>query len=249
MSSPSVVTSNDQQAGEPRARSTATRCCWRSRTSASLHRAGTASRPTPSTACRSPCKPGEVVGIVGESGSGKSVTSLAIMGLLPEPGRPGQRRGALPRAQPADLSDERAVRPARPRARDGLPGPDELAEPGGAGRRPGDRGAAPSSGRHPGRGQGRGGGPAAPLRHPRPPAAAARVPAPAVRRDAAAGADRDRAGLQAGAVDLRRADHRAGRHHPGAGARAAEGAGQRPGHGDGDDHPRPRASSPGCATS
>ena len=27
--------------------------------------------------------PGEVLGIVGESGSGKSVTSLAIMGLLP----------------------------------------------------------------------------------------------------------------------------------------------------------------------
>src|ERR1700693_1751632 len=27
--------------------------------------------------------PGEVLGLVGESGSGKSVTSLAIMGLLP----------------------------------------------------------------------------------------------------------------------------------------------------------------------
>ncbi len=31
--------------------------------------------------------PGEVLGIVGESGSGKSVTSLAIMGLLPETAR------------------------------------------------------------------------------------------------------------------------------------------------------------------
>jgi peptide/nickel transport system ATP-binding protein len=31
-------------------------------------------------------KPGEVVGVVGESGSGKSVTSLAIMGLLPKRG-------------------------------------------------------------------------------------------------------------------------------------------------------------------
>src|SRR3954466_14456594 len=29
-------------------------------------------------------RPGEVLGIVGESGSGKSVTSLAIMGLLPK---------------------------------------------------------------------------------------------------------------------------------------------------------------------
>ncbi|MFQ5939763.1 MAG: ATP-binding cassette domain-containing protein, partial [Alphaproteobacteria bacterium] len=30
---------------------------------------------------------GEVVGVVGESGSGKSVTALAIMGLVPYPGR------------------------------------------------------------------------------------------------------------------------------------------------------------------
>ena len=29
--------------------------------------------------------PGRTLGIVGESGSGKSVTSLAVMGLLPEP--------------------------------------------------------------------------------------------------------------------------------------------------------------------
>src|ERR1700684_1888069 len=28
--------------------------------------------------------PGEVLGIVGESGSGKSVTSMAVMGLLPK---------------------------------------------------------------------------------------------------------------------------------------------------------------------
>jgi peptide/nickel transport system ATP-binding protein len=31
-------------------------------------------------------RPGQVVGIVGESGSGKSVTSLAVMGLLPSRG-------------------------------------------------------------------------------------------------------------------------------------------------------------------
>src|ERR1700731_1120511 len=30
-------------------------------------------------------EPGETVAIVGESGSGKSVTSLAIMGLVPQP--------------------------------------------------------------------------------------------------------------------------------------------------------------------
>ncbi len=31
-------------------------------------------------------RPGQVVGIVGECGSGKSVTSLAVMGLLPSRG-------------------------------------------------------------------------------------------------------------------------------------------------------------------
>lgn len=32
-------------------------------------------------------KPGEVMGIVGESGSGKSVSSYALMGIIPEPGK------------------------------------------------------------------------------------------------------------------------------------------------------------------
>jgi len=35
---------------------------------------------------------GEVLGIVGESGSGKSVTALALMGLIDEPGRVGARQ-------------------------------------------------------------------------------------------------------------------------------------------------------------
>jgi dipeptide transport system ATP-binding protein len=38
---------------------------------------------------------GEVVGIVGESGSGKSVTALALMGLIDEPGRVGATRLAF----------------------------------------------------------------------------------------------------------------------------------------------------------
>ncbi len=32
-------------------------------------------------------KPGEILGIVGESGSGKSVSSYALMGIIPEPGK------------------------------------------------------------------------------------------------------------------------------------------------------------------
>ena len=39
---------------------------------------------------------GEVVGIVGESGSGKSVTALALMGLIDEPGRVNASRRRLP---------------------------------------------------------------------------------------------------------------------------------------------------------
>jgi dipeptide transport system ATP-binding protein len=38
---------------------------------------------------------GEVVGVVGESGSGKSVTALALMGLIDEPGRVGAARLAF----------------------------------------------------------------------------------------------------------------------------------------------------------
>src|SRR6188472_548048 len=37
--------------------------------------------------------PGEIVGLVGESGSGKSVTSRAIMGLLPR--RTSEIRGSI----------------------------------------------------------------------------------------------------------------------------------------------------------
>ena len=87
----------------------------------------------------------------------------------------------------------------------------------------------------------RGGGRAArPGRHPRPAAPAERVPAPAVRRDAAARADRDGAGLLAAAAHRRRADHRARRHHPGADPRAAARARRRLRDRAGDDHPRPR---------
>src|SRR4051794_14187671 len=57
-------------------------------------------------------RPGEIVGVVGESGSGKSVTSMAVMGLLPARGV--QVSGAvryrgrdLLRAGPREMSDLR----------------------------------------------------------------------------------------------------------------------------------------------
>ncbi|MEO0769132.1 MAG: ABC transporter ATP-binding protein, partial [Cyanobacteria bacterium J06649_4] len=54
-------------------------------------------------------KKGETIGIVGESGSGKSVTSLAIMGLVPNP--PGQVTGGRVIFKPEDrpLVDLRQV--------------------------------------------------------------------------------------------------------------------------------------------
>ena len=123
--------------------------------------------------------------------------------------------------------DGEDARPPRPRHRHDLPGPAVVAEPGRPDRDPGHRGAraAPrpvAQGGHAGRP-----GPARPGRHPRPGPAAEGLPAPAVRRHAPAGADRDGAGLPAPAADRRRADHRARRDHPGADPRAAQGAGRR----------------------
>ncbi|WP_446667303.1 ATP-binding cassette domain-containing protein [Janibacter limosus] len=46
-------------------------------------------------------RPGQTVGPVGESGCGKSVTSLAVMGLLPPRGNPRLRHRHLRRGGPA----------------------------------------------------------------------------------------------------------------------------------------------------
>ena len=66
------------------------------------------------------------------------------------------------------------------------------------------------------------------------------LPARAVRRAAAAGDDRHGAGAGAGGPDLRRADHRARRDHPGAGAGADPGLAAAPRDGGAVHHPRLR---------
>ena len=58
----------------------------RTRPRGHVRRPRAASRARPSTRSRFEIRPGQHVGLVGESGSGKSVTSLAIMGLLPKRG-------------------------------------------------------------------------------------------------------------------------------------------------------------------
>ena len=63
----------------------------RSATSSSSSRPTTASC-TPSTASPTTSIPGETLGIVGESGSGKSVSTMSILGLIPQP--PGRSSAA-----------------------------------------------------------------------------------------------------------------------------------------------------------
>ena len=137
-------------------------------------------------------------------------------------GRAGHRRGPVRGREPPRHVAPPAEQLPGPGHLDGVPGPDDLAEPGGDDRRPARRGHRGAL-----RGQAQGGdapgrAPAGAGEHPRPGPAAQGVPAPALRRHAAARADRDRAGLRAAAAHRRRADDRARRDHPGPGARGAQ---------------------------
>ena len=151
------------------------------------------------------------------------VTALSIMRLIPQP--PGQDRRRPDPATTAGTS-----RPARraemrqdPRQRDlhDLPGADDLAEPGLHHRRADRRGHAPAPGPRaaatPWTRRSRCSSSSASRRR----AAGQGVPAPDLRRHAAARDDRHGAGLQPEAADRRRADHRARRHHPGPDPRPA----------------------------
>ena len=89
-------------------------------------------RCAPSTACRSTCPRGRAVALVGESGCGKSVTAQAILRLLPDAAR-ARRRGCRSCFEGRDLLDAPGARDAggaRRASGDGLPGADDLAEPG-----------------------------------------------------------------------------------------------------------------------
>ena len=100
-------------------------------------RADRASATSPASWTMSPSRwrAGEVLGIVGEFGSGKSMLALSVMGLLPPAltmsGAPHRRAGRRTR-RPAARGLAGA---SRPRHGDDLPGADDLAQSGDAGRR------------------------------------------------------------------------------------------------------------------
>ena len=82
---------------------------------------------------------GETLGIVGESGSGKSVAAKSIMNLLEEPARIVAGSIRFRGQEITALSGGRAARHPRRRDRHGVPGPDDVAEPGAAHFAPADR--------------------------------------------------------------------------------------------------------------
>ena len=182
---------------------------------------------------------GETLAIVGESGSGKSVSSLSIMGLLPDP--PGKVTGGHAWFDGKDLLklDERGMQKLRgnsismifqepmtslnPVLSVGRQMTEGIIEHLGDLARRGvvARCRDAEAGPHPGA---RG--------------AHARVPAPAFGRHAPAHHDRHGARLRAEAALRRRADNRSRRDDPGADPRHHARTARRDRHGDRPDHPR-----------
>ena len=93
--------------------------------------------------------PGETVGIVGESGSGKSTAALALMDLVPPPGRDRARLVLVDWGASSGAAELRRLRGLRDH--DDLPGPDDEPEPARAGRPPGRRGPRQAQGHEPAR--------------------------------------------------------------------------------------------------
>ena len=94
----------------------------------------------------------ETLALVGESGCGKSLTALSVMGLLPAGvGRISSGRIMVDGVDMTAASDGRQAGDARRPHRHDLPGADDLAEPGAAGRLPDRRGADRASRHEPAR--------------------------------------------------------------------------------------------------
>ena len=73
--------------------------------------------------------PGEILGIVGESGSGKSVSTMALLGLIPQP--PGRITSGTAMFQGRDLLKLKKKELKAVRGKDvatDLPGPDDRAQ-------------------------------------------------------------------------------------------------------------------------
>ena len=92
---------------------------------------------------------GRTLGIVGESGSGKSVLSRSIMGLLPKRNVVREGRVVYDGQDLTALAGKAPAQPVGRRDVDGLPGPDDRAQPGPQDRQPDHRGPPPPPRRRP----------------------------------------------------------------------------------------------------
>ena len=185
---------------------------------------------------------GEVLGIVGESGSGKSVTSLAVMGLLPTTAR-DHRLGRATAARSCSALNDRQMSRVRGKRiamifQDPMTSLDPVYKVGwqiAETVRDPRQVAVEQGGRGPGRSS------CWSWSASRTPASRVELlPARVLRRHAPARRHRDRDGQPARGDHRRRADHRAGRDRAGAGPRGARDRAGGDRRGDGADHPRPR---------
>ena len=170
----------------------------------------------------------------------QDLTAAAVAGPAARraPASPGRPLSAATTC--STLDEARAGRVRGAEVAHGLPGADDRAEPGSAGRLP-DRRGAPRCTATACRGQAR--ERAVELlelvRHPRRRARRLdQYPHELSGGHAPAGHDRDGAGLRADAAHRRRAHHRAGRHRAGGDPRPAARPARRDRHGDAADHPR-----------
>ena len=184
---------------------------------------------------------GQALGLVGEFGL-RQVDGRARGHARPRQERPDHRR--LDPVQGARADHDvggGAAQDPRLGDRDDLPGADGEPEPGDEDRPAADGSAADPRGRQrggrprPGAARRRGGAPARPGAHPR------QLPAPALRRPAAAHRHRDGADVEAVAPHPRRADDGARRHRRGRHRRSRQGSRPRVRHFDALHQPQPRA--------